>query len=93
VSEEKNPTSFNHPKRDILRETDLTGIGQAILTLTKEVWVLTDRLHVMEAILAENGIDISDKIKTYQPDEKLQSELKSENEALIARVLSALANT
>ena len=91
MSEELKPTAFNRPERDILKDADLDGIGQAVVTLTKEIWVLTDRLHVMEAVLAENGIDISEQIKTYQPDETLQQKLKTESEALIDRVLSALA--
>ena len=61
-----------------------------MITLTKEIWVLIDRLHIMEAVMAENGIDISEQVKTYQPDAKLQSKLKEENQALIERVLSAL---
>ena len=91
MNEETNPTAFNRPERDILKDTDINGIGQAVITLTKEIWVLTDRLHVMEAVMADNGIDISEQIKTYQPDEALQSKLKAENQALIERVLSALS--
>ena len=90
MREEKNPTEFNHPEREILKDTDLNGVGQAVITLTKEIWVLIDRLHVMEAVMAENGVDISEQVRTYQPDAELQGKLKAENQALIERVLSAL---
>ena len=90
MREEKNPTEFNHPEREILKDTDLNGVGQAVITLTKEIWVLIDRLHIMEAVMAENGEDISEQVRTYQPDAELQSKLKAENQALIERVLSAL---
>ena len=91
MSEETNPTAYNRPNRPILEDADMNGLGQAIITLTKEIWVLTDRLHVMEAVMAENGVDIVEQVKTYQPDEAMQAKLKVENEALIDRVLSAIA--
>ena len=93
MSEEQNPTSYNRPNRPILEDTDMNGLGQAIITLTKEIWVLTDRLHIMEAVMAKNGVDIVEQVKTYQPDEAMQAKLKLENEALIDRVLSAIAGT
>ena len=93
MSEETNPTAYNRPNRPILKDADMNGLGQAIITLTKEIWVLTDRLHVMEAIMAENGADTVDQLSTYLPDEALQTKLKAENEALIDRVLSAIAGT
>lgn len=93
MSEETNPTAYNRPNRPILEDADMNGLGQAIITLTKEIWVLTDRLHVMEAVMKENGVDIVDQLRTYQPDEALQTKLKAENEALIDRVLSAIAGT
>ena len=93
MSEETNPTAYNRPNRPILEDTDMNGLGQAIITLTKEIWVLTDRLHIMEAVMAENGVDIVEQVKTYQPDEAMQAKLKLENEALIDRVLSAIAGT
>ena len=64
MSEEQNPTSYNRPNRPILEDADMNGLGQAIITLTKEIWVLTDRLHVMEAVMAENGVDIVDQLRT-----------------------------
>jgi len=90
MSEETNPINYNLPEREILKDTDLNGVGQAVITLTKEIWVLIDRLHVMEAVMAENGVDISEQVRTYQPDAELQGKLKAENQALIERVLSAL---
>ncbi len=93
MSEETNPTAYNRPNRPILKDADMNGLGQAIITLTKEIWVLTDRLHVMEAVMKENGVDIVDQLRTYQPDEALHAKLKAENEALIDRVLSAIAGT
>ena len=93
MSEETNPTAYNRPNRPILEDADMNGLGQAIITLTKEIWVLTDRLHVMEAVMKENGVDIVDQLRTYQPDEALHAKLKAENEALIDRVLSAIAGT
>jgi len=37
-------TSFNKPDRTTLDNTDVEALGHAVLTLTHELWVLTDRL-------------------------------------------------
>jgi len=91
MSEPKDPTTFNAPERETLNNLDVAALGQAVMTLTKEIWVLTDRQRVMEAVLAQKGMDISKEIKTFQPDADMQAELKQEGSALIERVLGSLS--
>ena len=40
------------PERRILRENRIDALGEAIIALTREIWVLTDRQAVLEAVLA-----------------------------------------
>lgn len=87
----KDPKSFNQPNRKTLSEFDVQGIGDAVLTLTQEIWVLTDRLAVMEAVLAKRGIDISAEIDAFQPDEKMKAALDERGKQLVANVANALA--
>ena len=91
MNEEKNPTSFNTPDRQTLTNADVASLGQAILTLTKELWVVTDRMHIMEAVLAKHGLDISDEITQHKPDSILSEKLQQNGTALIERVLSSLS--
>ena len=91
MSQTENPTSFNNPERQTLTNADVASLGQAILTLTKELWVVRDRMHVMEAVLAKHGLDISAEITQFQPDSIMSEKLQQDGTALIERVLSALS--
>ena len=91
MSEDASPVSFNNPDRVTLTQADVASLGQAVLTLTRELWVITDRMHVMEAVLAKHGLDISDEISQHTPDSVLSEKLQRDGTALIERVLSSLA--
>ena len=91
MSEKSNPTSFNSPDRVTLTDLDVASLGQAVLTLTRELWVITDRMHVMEAVLAKHGLDITDEITQHNPDSDLSDKLQQEGVALIERVLASLS--
>ncbi len=73
-----------------LRPEDIDKLGQALLTLTKELWVVKDRLRVLEAALTEAGAIAPDTIETYQPDEALTELLGQERAQLIRNVLGVL---
>lgn len=90
MSKPSDPKDFNQPSRDSLDNTDVGNVGQAILTLTKELWVTRDRLAVLEAVLANKGIDIQDEIESYQPNEEIQKQLDNEGTRLVAAILKAL---
>ena len=87
----KDPRSFNEPGRKTLDTNDVEGIGDALLVLTREVWVLTDRLAVLEAVLANRGIDISKDIEKFQPDEEMQAQLNERGKRIAAGVINAIA--
>lgn len=91
MSTTKDPTSFNLPDRETLANVDVGSLGLAVLTLTRELWVLTDRVHVLEAVLAKHDLDIREEVKRFQPDENMTFELRQESAALIERILAALA--
>tara|TARA_Y100000385_G_scaffold272002_1_gene312439 strand:- start:617 stop:898 length:282 start_codon:yes stop_codon:yes gene_type:complete len=91
MSGETNPVNFNNPGRATLTNADVASLGQAVLTLTRELWVIKDRMHVMEAVLAKHGLDISDEISQHKPDSDLSDKLQREGTDLIERVLSSLA--
>lgn len=89
---DEDPRAFNRPDRPTLGGADVAGLGQAVITLTHEVWVLTDRLAALEAILEEAGIDVAGRIDSFTPDAALQEKLDERGRALVARVTAALAN-
>jgi hypothetical protein len=87
----QNPISYNHPDRPTLHEADCGQLGAALIVLTKEVWVLRDRMMVTEAVLAERGIDLREAIEQHQPDAALRAKLDEQGAKLVASVLDALA--
>ena len=74
-----------------LRPQDLDRLGQAVLTLAGELWVLKDRQRVLEAALAEAGITATDLVDTFQPDAELSKQLEAERATFINQLLNTLA--
>jgi len=73
-----------------LRDADIDGLGQALITLTKELWIVKDRQRVLESVLADAGLLNNKAVDTHQPDEALESELKTERQKLIDGVIDAM---
>ena len=76
---------------EVLRAEDLDRLGQAVLTLTKELWVLRERQRILEAALADAGVLAADLLDTYQPSAELKDALREERRQLIDTVLDTLA--
>lgn len=85
-----NPASFNFPKGELLRPGQVDNLGRALISLTREICVLTDRQMVLEKILADKGIDVADAIDNYQPDEAMQSKLDARTGAIIKTIVGDL---
>lgn len=77
--------------RHLLSEHDTDAVAQAVLTLTHELWVVTDRLAMVEALLEKNGINITEEIETIRPSEAQQQALNARGKALVEAVTNALA--
>ncbi|MGI9290812.1 MAG: hypothetical protein ACR2QG_06010 [Gammaproteobacteria bacterium] len=73
-----------------LQPQDLDKLGQALLTLTKELWVVKDRLRILEAALADANVITPETVDAYQPDADLSELLDTECTQLIERVLGSL---
>jgi len=74
-----------------LRAGDLDRLGQALITLTKELWVVKDRVRVLEATLADAKLIAPDAVDRFEPDGELQAALGVERAQLIEQLLAALA--
>lgn len=86
-----NPRSFNNPDRPTLTADDMPGVGQAVMTLTHELYVLIDRIAALEAVLERHGLDVSREVEAFKPDAAQQERLNERGRALVARVTNALA--
>jgi len=63
---------------------------QLALTLAQELWVVKDRLILLEAALSSEGRVLSELLDRQQPDGALRAALESERQRFIAKVLAAL---
>ncbi|MEM7568614.1 MAG: hypothetical protein AAF337_02345 [Pseudomonadota bacterium] len=85
------PTDFNHPKRQILGPDQLDDLGLALITLTRELVVVNDRVKLLETALAQHGIDVAATIERQEPDETLQTDLDAAGSKIVNAVIGALA--
>lgn len=76
--------------KQVLQETDIDRLGQALITLTQELWVVKDRQRVLEAALADAGVLESASVDSYQPGAELQTELQAERRKLIDGIIDTL---
>lgn len=76
-------------QRQILDGSRIDDLGEAIIALTRELWVLSDRQAVLEAVLADAGVPV-ERIDSYQPDEAMTQRLTARRQKLLDTVLSAL---
>ncbi len=80
----------DHTTRRILLPQDIDRLGEAVLALTSEVWVLTDRLIVIEAVLEAKGMDLRMAIEEFAPTPECERILAARREKLINAVVGAL---
>jgi hypothetical protein len=78
------------PPYQRVRPNQIDNIGEAVLALTREVWVLTDRVMVLEAVLEKHDIAVSEEVDRFQPDDAMTARLKAKRDALVATIERAL---
>lgn len=76
--------------KPLLKTNQLDNLGEAILTLTRELWVLTDRVHVLEAVLEQSGLDVRDAVDRFQPSPAFQADLDARGAQLVEAIVGAL---
>ncbi|MDX2224496.1 MAG: hypothetical protein SFV21_17220 [Rhodospirillaceae bacterium] len=84
------PATVEPRRRKALRPEDIDKLGAAIITLTKELWVVKDRQAVTEEILKRRGIDIAEDIDRFVPDGELEAKLSAGRQALVKRIVQDL---
>ncbi|WP_394728657.1 hypothetical protein [Altererythrobacter sp. GH1-8] len=88
-----DPRSFNTPKSEIFSPDQVDNIARAVLTLTRELAVLSDRVMVLEEILGQKGIDVREAVDTYQPTEEFQERADAAIKVITGNVIAALQGT
>ena len=63
---------------------------QLALTLAQELWVVKDRLLVLEAALSAEGKSLRDIVDRHQPDVATRGAIDAERQRFIGQLLAAL---
>jgi len=73
-------------------ETTVTveDLGLALLSLSRETWVLKDRMMMLEDILQQSNVVSVDKIKGYVPTAARQAEIDKACHAMMADILESI---
>lgn len=86
------PTDFNSPDFRGLGPGGVDAVARAVMMLARELCVVSDRLLVLEDVLAGKGLRVADAVDTHTPDAALQARIDARTEAIIAGVLKALGD-
>lgn len=76
--------------RRMLSVDQLDDLGEAIVALAREVYVVTDRLTVLEAVLESKGLSVTAEVDRFQVTPELQARLNTKRDAILKAVLAAL---
>ncbi len=74
----------------MLRPEQLDDLGNALLLLARELWVVKDRQRVLEALLEANGIVAPNAVTDHQPDADLAADLAAERGRYTGALLEVL---
>lgn len=67
----------------------IDNILDALLELSAAVWTYHDRVIVLEKVLGDNGIEVSDAIEAHLPDQDEIAAREAERAALVQRVFGS----
>ena len=65
-------------------------LAQAFVSVTAEMWIVKDRLAVLEQVLAKHGIPAPSAVETFEPSDSFKNQLDAERRAWIQRMIGAL---
>jgi len=77
-------------ERHYLQARRIEDIAQAFVSLTSELWIVKDRMAVLEQVLDRHGIPAPTAIEAYSPAGEFKSKLDAERRAWAQRMIAAL---
>jgi hypothetical protein len=77
------------PDRSYLSSKELDTIVRTQTELLSELWILRDRVQVLEHLLEKANVLKPDAIDEFEPPPELTDKLQQDRDALVARVAGA----
>lgn len=81
--------TVDRPERPYLESRQVDDLMRINSELLAELWVLRDRVTILEQLLADKNVVERKAIDAYQPTGALADELKRERDAMVRRVMGA----
>lgn len=83
--------SKSNPPEDPLLRLESDPIVNALLTLTRELWITRERLFLLEHEMTRQNLLRPDAVDLVQPQEALAARLAAERKALVDALLTSLS--
>jgi hypothetical protein len=77
------------PERPNLSSQEIEALAATQTEMLSELWILRDRVLLLEHLLAESGILKQGQIDDFAPPEELTKKLDAERDQFVARVIGA----
>ena len=71
-------------------DSEIDRWSPVVLALARELWVVRDRVRVMEAMLTDRGILAVNALDNYQPTTEQQTRLDEECEAFLSQLIAQM---
>jgi hypothetical protein len=71
----------------ILDPQDVDALGRQHLQLMTEVWILRDRIKLLESVLETAGLLKPEQLDQLVPDDTLRATLQQDRDAFVARIM------
>jgi len=81
--------TVKRPERPYLAQQELEDLARMNTELMAELWILRDRVTVLEHMLEEAAVISRAKLHEFVPTGELAAELERERDALVRRVAGA----
>ncbi|HPF26853.1 MAG TPA: hypothetical protein P5528_09055 [Steroidobacteraceae bacterium] len=77
------------PERTYLSTTELDSLARMHTEMMAELWILRDRVLVLEQLLTDSGVLKADHVDRYTPGPDLTRKLNADRDRMVARIVGA----
>lgn len=78
---------IDRKRKPYLQPEDLDQLARQHVELMAEVWILRDRMKLLESVLQGAGLLKPEQLDTMVPDGQLKAALQAERDAFVARIV------
>ena len=77
------------PERAYLSSAELDSLARMHAEMMSELWILRDRVLVLEQLLTESGTLQAEQVDQYSPGPELTAKLNADRDRMVARIVGA----